>query len=320
MTVRTLTPSDFDAHCRVSSAAFIWEYKPGEDTFPAHVTLLGCFDDGSGELMADLEYFVRPVTWEGGTVPCVCIGGVASLPHRRHGGAVRALFAELERRAEAEGWALGALYPFSDAYYRQFGYERRFHSLRLTVPMRVIVDFAGGVPRDELGTLELYENGNLTEELLRVYNAFARQRPLMPHRDEISYKVHSDEADLPWFHSRPFEKCEYCYLWKSPAGAFEGYLQYTVDRSTGTVHVGEFCPLTGAAMRGMLCFLRGYASKAQSVVLTQLPPDSPVPAALGEYSAMRAELAFGPALRFYDSRVSPAALRDGPPPQFWDGF
>jgi len=319
MIVRTLTPADLDAHCRVSSAAFIWEYTPGEDSFPENVTLLGCFDD-DGELMADLEYFVRQVTWGGGAVPCVCIGGVASLPHRRHGGAVRKLFEELECRAQAEGWALGALYPFADSYYRKFGYERRFHSLRLTVPMRVIEAFAAGVPRDEMGSLELYENGNLTEELLRVYNTFARQRPLMPHRDETRLRAHSDETDLRWFYSRPFEKCEYCYLWISPAGQFEGYLQYKVDRAAGTVYVNEFCPLTGAAMRGMLCFLRGYASKAESVAFAQLPPDTPVLAALGEYSAMRAELAFGPSLRFYDARITPEALRKGVPPQFWDGF
>ena len=319
MTVRNLTPADLDAHCRVSSAAFIWEYKPGEETFPENVTLLGCFDD-SGELMADLEYFIRDATWGEDTLPCVCIGGVASLPHRRHGGAVRALFGELERRAQAEGWALGALYPFADAYYRKFGYERRFHSLRLTVPMRVIETFAASMPRREHGSLELYENGNLAEELLRVYNAFARQRPLMPHRDKTPLKAHSDEADLRWFYSRPFEKCEYCYLWKSPAGAFEGYLQYKVDRSASTVYVSEFCPLTGTAMRGMLCFLRGYASKTDSVAFAQLPPDSGILEALGEYSAMRAELAFGPALRFYDNRITPDALREGTPPQFWDGF
>ena len=310
MTVRLLTPEDLDAHCRVSSAAFIWEYKPGEETFPGDVNLLGCFDD-DGEIMANLEFFVRDATWEGGTVPCVCIGGVASLPHRRHGGAVRALFDDLEQRAHAEGWAFGALYPFADSYYRKFGYERQFHSLRLTVPMRVVETYAAGVPRDEQGSLELYEGGNFTAELLRVYNTFAARHPLMLRREE---------AHLKWFFSKPFEKCEYCYLWRSPAGAFEGYLQYKVDRSSGQVYVDEFCPLTDAAMRGMLAFLRGYASKAQTVVFAQLPPDSPLPAALGEYSAMRAELSFGPALRFYDARVTPEALRSGPSPQFWDGF
>jgi predicted acetyltransferase len=224
---------------------------------------------------------------------------------------VRKLFEELEIRAKQEGWAFGALYPFADAYYRKFGYERHFHSLRLTVPMRVIEAYSAGVPREEFGSLKLCENGNLTAELLRVYNAFAAQRPLMLRRGE---------THLKWFFSKPFEKCEYCYLWKSPSGAFEGYLQYRVDRSSSTVYVSEFCPLTDAAMRGMLCFLRGYASKTGSVSFAQLPPDSGVPRALGEYSAMRAEYAYGPALRFYDGRVTPESLREGPPPQFWDGF
>jgi len=310
MTVRNLTPADADAHWRVSSAAFIWEYKPGEETFPEDVTLLGCFDD-NGELMADLEYLVRQATWGGGTVPCVCVGGVASLPHRRHGGAVRALFAELEKRAKEEGWALGALYPFSDSYYRKFGYERRFHSLRLTVPMRVVEAYAAGVPRDEIGSLELYEGETRTGELLRVYNTFAERYPLMLRREE---------AHLKWFCTKPFEKCEYCYLWKSPAGVFEGYLQYKVDRAASQVHVGEFCPLTMEAMQGMLCFLRGYSSKTSTVVFAQLPPDSPMPALLAEYTVMRAEYAYGPAMRLYDGRVTPEALRRGSPPQFWDGF
>ena len=310
MTVRNLTPADADTHWKVSSAAFIWQYTPGEDPFPEDVTILGCFDD-NGELMADLEYFVRQCTWEGGTIPCVCIGGVASLPHRRHGGAVRKLFEELERRAQAEGWAFSALYPFADAYYRKFGYDRYFHSIRLTVPMQMVEAFAAGIPKPEYGSMELYENGNLTDELLRVYNAFAAQRPLMPHRGE---------AHLKWFYRDPFGKCEYCYLWKSPAGEFEGYLQYRVDRESGTLQVGEFCPLTDAAMRGMLVFLRGYASKTRSVSFAQLPPDSPLPQALGEYSLMRAEIAFGASLHFYDGRVTPKMLENGTPPQFWDGF
>jgi len=310
MTVRALTPEDLDAHCRVSSAAFIWEYKPGEETFPTDETWLGCFDD-NGELIADLEYVVRQATWDGGTVPCVCVGGVASLPHRRHGGAVRRLFEELERLAQAEGWALGALYPFADVYYRKFGYTRRFHSMRLTVPMRVLETYAAGVPKEAMGSLELYEGKDLTGELLRVYNTFAMRHPLMLRREG---------AHLKWFYSKPFEKCEYCYLWRGAAGAFEGYLQYKVDRSAGKVYVDEFCPLTDAAMQGMLAFLRGYASKTDSVVFAQLPPDSPMPEMLGEYTAMRAEYAYGPALRFYDGRVTPEALRGGPPPQFWDGF
>lgn len=309
MTIRLLTPADLDAHCRVSSAAFIWEYKPEEETFPAHSQLLGCFD--GDEMIAGLEFAVRDATWGGGTVPCVCIGGVASLPNRRHGGAVRKLFEDLHARAKQEGWAFGALYPFRDAYYRKFGYGRHFHALRLTAPMEVFDAFAAAQPREALGRMELYEEGKYTKELLGVYNAYAKQRPLMLHRGE---------AELGRFYGKPFETCAYCYLWKSPAGAFEGYVQYKIDREAHSVQVEEFCALTDAAARGMLVFLRGYASKTDSVTIAHLPPDSPVPDLLGEYSLMKIEWAVGPSLCFYDDRITPEAIRAGTPPQFWDGF
>jgi predicted acetyltransferase len=313
MTVRTLTPGDLDAHCRVSSSAFIWEYKPGEESFPKDDFLLGCFDDETGELMADMEVNVRKAVWGGGTVPCVCIGGVASLPHRRREGAVRRLFERLEAIAEKEGWAFGALYPFSDAYYRQFGYERYFNSVQLTVPMAVVDSHASGAAKEELGRMALYEGNDDRKAagLMRVYNAYARERSCMLLREE---------ANLGQFHHKPYEKCEYTYLWQNAAGECQGYIMYRVDRDKGCVSVDEIVHLSDAALRGLLTFLRVYSSKAGSVVFRQLPPDSPIPQALGEYSAMSAQLRFGPALRAYGGRVSLLSMPKTPAPQLWDGF
>ena len=260
MTVRTLIPEDLDAHCRVSSAAFIWNYKPGEETFPEDDFLLGCFDDETGELVADLEVNVRRAAWGDQSVLCACIGGVATLPHRRREGAVRRLFEALEAMAEEKGWAFGALYPFNDAYYRQFGYERCFNSVQLTVPMGVVDSYAAGVPKAELGKPVLYENGNLSGELLRLYNAYAQEHACMLLRDE---------SNLEQFYHKPFEKCEYTYLWQNAAGEYEGYVMYKVDREQSAVSVDEIVFLSGAALRGLLAFLRVYASKAGSVVFQQ---------------------------------------------------
>jgi len=332
MTVRPLTPSDLDAHCRVSSSAFIWDYKPGEEKFPEDDFLLGCFDDETGELMADLEVNIRKAAWGGETVLCACIGGVASLPHRRREGAVRRLFEALHAMAEEKGWAFGALYPFSDAYYRQFGYERYFSSMQLTVPMAVVETYASKVPKSELGRPVLYENGkkefpsgggvrpqgDTTEgrlgrggQLLRIYNTYARERACMLLRDE---------SNLKQFYHKPYEKCEYTYLWQNGAGECEGYVMYKIDREQSAVSVDEIVFLSGAALRGLLAFLRVYASKAGSVVFQQLPPDSPIPGVLGEYSAMRAQLRFGPALRAYGGQLSLLSMPKSPAPQLWDGF
>jgi predicted acetyltransferase len=243
----------------------------------------------------------------------VCIGGVASLPHRRREGAVRRLFAALEAMAAEKGWAFGALYPFSDAFYRQFGFERHFASMQLTVPMRVVETYAAGVPKAALGRLALYEgkDDGLKDELLRIYNTYARERACMLLRGE---------ANLGQFYHKPFEKCEYTYLWQNAAGEFQGHVMYRVDREKGSVSVDEIVYLSEAALQGLLAFLRVYASKADSVVFQQLPPDTPIPAALGEYSAMTAQLRFGPALRAYDPEISLFSMPKTPAPQLWDGF
>ena len=311
MTVRPLTPADLDAHCRVSSSAFIWDYKPGEEKFPEDDLLLGCFDDETGELMADLEVNIRKAAWGRETVLCACIGGVASLPHRRREGAVRRLFEALHAMGEEKGWAFGALYPFSDAYYRQFGYDRYFNSLQLTVPMAVVDAYAAKLPKDAPGRVSLYEGGDEKEDLLRLYNTYAREHACMLLREE---------KNLDQFYHKPYEKCEYTYLWQNASGEYQGYVMYKINREQSAVSVDEIVFLSDAALQGLLAFLRVYASKAGSVVFQQLPPDSPILAALGEYSAMRAQLRFGPALRAYGGQFSLLSMPKSPAPQLWDGF
>ena len=289
MTIRALTPGDLAAHCRVSSMAFHWNCKLEEETFPEGETLLGCFD--GGELIADLEYRVRQATWGSTTLPLVCVGGVASLPQHRRQGAVRQLFAELERLAAQEGWAFGALYPFSDGYYRQFGYERAARCLSLEVPMQALHDFAAGLPK-EAGKAELIE-GPPPAELLALYNTCAAETPLMLRREPEHAR---------WFHTKPLEDCRYCFLWRGPSGGAEGLVQLQVNRDIGSVEVGEFLFASPAALRGMLRFLRGYASKADKVHFHALPLHSPVPLLLNEHARHKAHVSNGAALRIYDAR------------------
>ena len=291
MTIRTLTPAELEAHCRVSSMAFHWKCKLEEEKFPEDDTLLGFFDD-NGMMTAELEYRVRDATWGDGTVPLVCIGGVASLPHCRHGGAVRKLFDELEKRAQKEGWVLGALGPFTDAYYRKFGYERMSRCLMLGVPMDSIREFARTVPREEQGRLELIEGEVLPDDLLRVYNAYAATIPLMLRREQ---------AHARWFHTKPLETCDYCMLWRNAAGEPEGYIQYSLALSDRRLNVGELAFLTPEALKGLLCFLQGYASKADNVVFNALPWGSPVPLLLNEHTKNSCNYGTGMSVRIYDA-------------------
>ena len=291
MTIRTLTPADLEAHCRVSSMAFHWNCKPEEETFPEGGVLLGCFD-GNGLMTAELEYRLRDATWGDGTVPLVCIGGVASLPHCRHGGAVRRLFDELETRAQAEGWVLGALAPFIDAYYRKFGCERMSRVMTIEAPMDLIREFARSVPFDQRGKLELIEGETLPEDLLQVYNAYAARVPLMLRREQEHAR---------WFHTKPLETCNYCMFWRSEAGEAQGYVQYYLMKDNNTLHVRELAFLTPEALKGLLCFLQGYASKAERVVFNALPWGSPIPLLLNEHTKTKITSNTGMSVRIYDA-------------------
>ncbi|MCL2106789.1 MAG: GNAT family N-acetyltransferase [Oscillospiraceae bacterium] len=295
MTIRSLTHNDLPAHCGVMSMAYHCKCNPEEASLPKNATVLGCFSE-EGVLVAALTYARREAAWGKAALPIVCVGGVASLPHHRHGGAVRMLFGELERLARQEGWAFGALYPFSDSYYRQFGYERASRYLQLDVPMRAVVDFAKSqpkeLPNEAAGQMELME-GEASGELLRVYNAYAAGIPLMLRRG----REHADR-----FYTKPLEDCRYCFLWRNgSSGAAEGMLQCELDAENRVLMVRELAWLSPAALRGMLRFMRGYASKADTVRFCALPMGSPVPLLFNEYCENRVQVMNGAMLRIYDA-------------------
>ncbi|MDR1464920.1 MAG: GNAT family N-acetyltransferase [Oscillospiraceae bacterium] len=285
MTVRPLIPEELALHCQLSSMAFHWNCKLEEETFPENEIPLACFDDNGGAL-AELEYAVRPATLGAEALPMLCVGGVASLPHARRKGAVRRLFQELEIMAADQGWALGALYPFSTAYYRQFGYEMAVHALRFTIPLREL----SRLPKAPEGNFELYEGQSaLTEDLLALFRPFAARHNLMMHR-----------TDGKRFFGKPLETCQYTYLYRDAAGRPAGYVSYDLNREQHTVFVHELVWTDAASLAALLRFLQCYDSKAEQLCLQNLTPESPVTLLLNEFSASRGDLAFTASLRIYD--------------------
>jgi len=291
MTIRALVQADLAAQCKVAAMAYHFACKPEERSMPSSGTLLGCFD--GDVLVAQLHYEIRQANWGSTVLPTICIGGVASLPHHRNGGAVRKIFEELERMAQREGWAFGALYPFADGYYRQFGYERAVRHFALEVPMAAISAFAKNTPKEAHGRLELIECGEdeaISAELLEVYNAYAAGIPMMLRRGQ---------AQKGRFASKPLENCWYCFLWRNGNGEAQGYIQLHLNGNV--LEVSELSYSSAEALKGMLCFLRGYASKAERVRFCALPGSTPVAFLLNEHSANKTEYAIGASVRVYDA-------------------
>ena len=76
-----------------------------------------------GQLTASLLLPQFQMRYEGHDVPMVGVGGVASLPEYRYGGAVRQIFHTALEWMWDQGAVFSTLYPFSHSYYRKFGYE-----------------------------------------------------------------------------------------------------------------------------------------------------------------------------------------------------
>ena len=160
MKVRLLTPKDAPAHEMVASQAFCLSSDPAKGRLPGEI-MPGAFDD-EGHLMADMEIIPRRVNFCGNELRCAAIGGVASKPEYRNRGAVRALFNEMYGPLfDKYGWEVSILYPFSNSYYRKFGYGNVGRTLRITAPFSELKEYG-------FSTAELYDGSQL-EEILGLY-------------------------------------------------------------------------------------------------------------------------------------------------------
>jgi len=80
------------------------------------------FDDDDQTMVATMTVVPWTANFDGHAVGMGGIGGVASLPQYRRGGAIRACFGAALRDMYDGGTFLSYLYPFSTAFYAKFGY------------------------------------------------------------------------------------------------------------------------------------------------------------------------------------------------------
>ncbi|MCL2508504.1 MAG: GNAT family N-acetyltransferase [Oscillospiraceae bacterium] len=258
MIIRDLQPNDAMQHCKVSSSAFIWNVDPEKDVKLPDESAIGAFMDDGTTMMAEIEHENFNVFYGSGTLGCVGIGGVASKPEYRRHGAVRQLFLEVERRAASNGWDVGILYPFSTSYYRLFGYE----NLARFCDAKINFKYLSFIERN--CDVDLFEGDNLAP-LLELYNKTARQYNLAFRRESDRY-----------FGKKPYETCNYTYMWRNKDGEYRAYATYQVSRAESAVQVGEIGFLDRESLLGILGFLRCYDGNQEYISFGKLPLNSPL--------------------------------------------
>ncbi len=251
MIIRLLTQDDITAHDKVSSQAFVWpcDIHDPHSVLPCE-KVLGAFDDDDRTLLADFEIHERTCRYDGGLLTCAAIGGVAAKPEHRGKGAVKALFRSLFGQNRYD---ISILYPFSEAYYRQFGYERVGNSVSAAIPFSEL----STIPRNNCAAL--YE-GTDTDRLLALYNNCAE-------RYNLSFVRETAEA----FSDKPYFSQSYTYIWKNNSLA-----TFSVDREKSTVFVKELWFDSCESMRGIIGFLRNFEANQKTVCFQNLPENTPL--------------------------------------------
>ena len=215
------------------------------------------------------------------------VGGVASLPANRRGGAVRACMQEALRGLYRHGDALSALYPFSTGYYQKFGYANGVESRLWEVPM-------GDLPQGDFGgrVRQLFPGEDLAP-LLAVYNAFYQECNLSVLRE--AYDKELLEKDL-------LKEKRYIYLWedeKGEPGAFciAGRDGDALDMRTDFSARNGFLFRDARGFQALLSFIRRAFLSNFKTVRFALPAWAAVAPLLPECAHMKQESFFNGMVR-----------------------
>lgn len=258
MEIRKITPEERLAASKIQSIAFFTsrdfsqasenpqQYQKNYETGRA------VFNDG-GKMCACLELIPYEIRFLGHTVKMGGIGGVATLPEERHRGYIRKLFTYCFNEMQENGQVFSYLYPFSHAYYRQFGYETSLNLIQYTIPFSSFSHFP------KRGEFRFYLPDMERKDLVEVYNGFIQDKNLAVIRN-----------DRMW-HDRlshdPYKTVQYTYIWYNEKDEARGYVQFQVKRKENAspdMDVRELIWLDREALVGILGNLKVFASQFEN--------------------------------------------------------
>ena len=252
MFARKLTPQEYWRASLNMAVAFesgfeyenerekVREADPKED-------LYGAFHQEGEPPVASLVMNKKEVRFDGHTVKMGGVGGVATLPAHRRGGAIRVCMEESLRDLYREGYALSHLYPFSTGYYRQFGFAPAGQSVRWTVKLRDL----RGLP-EAGGTVRQLFPGDSPAPLLDIYNKMY---------GDVNFSCLREAFDKDLEGDKPLAAKRWVFVWYGGDGTPRGFLVGT--RVEETLHCCPAFPSNDAflftdaqALIGLLNFVR----------------------------------------------------------------
>lgn len=246
------------------------EADPKED-------LYGAFLEEGGTPVASLVMNKKEVRFDGHIVKMGGVGGVATLPANRRGGAIRACMEESLRDLYKDGYALSHLYPFSTAYYRQFGFAPAGQS----VLWRVKLPDLRGLPQVG-GTVRQLFPGDDLSVLLDIYNQMY---------GDINFSCLRETFNKDLEGEKPVNSKRWIFVWcdenNVPGGFLVGARAKNALHCAPAFSSNDALLFTGAkGLIGLLNFVRtAYIANFEEIQFA-VPPHIDLTALLPELSGM----------------------------------
>jgi len=191
--------------------------------------------------------------FDGSSVGCGGIASVVSRPEYRRSGNIRRLFEHVMQVMYDRGDVFSYLFPFSFAYYRQFGYEASSMVNIVTVPTAELCKLR------RLGHAEEYTEDTDPGDIVDVYDAFASRHNMMIDRQGWRW-MDLLERDPMTDHCRT-------YIWYDEENNPCAYarLQFPPSGNTQPIRVEDMAWLDDDAKYGLLGFLGCFNGNYPSV-------------------------------------------------------
>ena len=220
---------EYNIDAEREKAEAIREKTPQEQREAAMNRTFGAFTV-DGKMFAHVNCHEYDVRFDGGLYKLGGIGGVATLPPYRRGGAVRKCMEMALRDMYENGFAFSFLYPFSHEFYRKFGYSEGATSYEWRLPL-------ASIPKRPLtGTVEQLFPGDDFSPLLEVYNKCFEGTNLSALREVYDERLEKPEI---------LNEQRYTYLWRNDAGEPRGVMIAHKKEEKGETLLDCRCQFSG---------------------------------------------------------------------------
>lgn len=169
-----------------------------------------------GKLYAGLESHGFTVNFDGHPCNMSGIGGVISDPNAPFKGAMKQIYMRSFEIMREKRQYLSHLYPFSENYYRQYGYDVTCQTATWPVPVDKFIYV-------KEGTLKAFDGSDeMKQDIISVYEKFSKGKNLMIFRDEMGWTSFFD-------HNKPYVAGISSFVHYDENGTADAYMNYVPE-------------------------------------------------------------------------------------------